>query len=59
ILRRFRAKDNKANKITIDNKWEIYKILEERITKLGLEYKVYKSGLLNTKHALKSYKKRV
>jgi len=39
-LQRFSAKDNKANKTTVDNKWEIYKILEERITELGLVYKV-------------------
>jgi len=46
----------------LDNKWEIDDILGERITKLGREYKVawkhiwvYKSGLLNSKDALKFY----
>ena len=48
--------------MNLDNKWEINNILGERITKLGRVYKVaqkpiqvYKSGLLNSKDALKSY----
>ena len=61
-----RAEDNEANKTTVDDEWEIRKILEERMTKSGLEYKVawmptwvHESGLSNAKHALKSYQKRV
>ena len=48
--------------MNLDDKWEINNILKERITKLGREYKVvwkltwvYKSGLLNSKDALKFY----
>jgi hypothetical protein len=40
ILQRSRAKDNEANKATVDNEWEICKILKEKITKSGLKYKV-------------------
>ena len=61
-----RTKNNKINKISLDNEWEINNILGERITKLGREYKVvwkptwvYKSGLLNSGDALKSYQRRV
>ena len=57
-----RTKKDKINKISLDNKWEIDNILGEKITKLKREYKVawkptqiYKSRLLNSKNALKSY----
>ena len=48
--------------MNLGDKWEINNILGERITKSGCKYKVawkptqvYKSGLLNSKDALKSY----
>ena len=48
--------------MNLGDEWEINDILGERMTKLGRKYKVawkptwvYKSGLLNSKDALKSY----
>ncbi|XTI87055.1 hypothetical protein V2W45_1467671 [Cenococcum geophilum] len=43
------------NKEDSNSDSEINNILGERITKLGREYRVYKSGLLNSKNTLKSY----
>ena len=50
--------------MSLDNKQEIDNILGEKITKLGRKYKVawkptqvYKSGLLNSKDALKFYQR--
>ncbi|XTI95797.1 hypothetical protein V2W45_1256945, partial [Cenococcum geophilum] len=54
-----RTKKDKINKMSLDNKWEINDILGKRMIKLGREYKVYKSGLLNSKGALKFYQRRV
>ena len=52
--------------MNLGDKQEIDDILGERITKLGRKYKVawkltqvYKSGLLNSKDAFKSYQRRV
>jgi hypothetical protein len=61
-MRYTQTKKDKINKMSLDNKWKIKDILGERMTKSGHKYKVawkptwvYKSGLLNSKDALKSY----
>ena len=52
--------------MSLDDKWKIINILGERMIKLGHKYIVvwkptwvYKSGLLNSKDALKSYQRHI
>ncbi|OCK92392.1 uncharacterized protein K441DRAFT_180999 [Cenococcum geophilum 1.58] len=66
VKRRTRAKKDKFNEMNLYDEWEIDDILGERMTKSGREYKVawkptwvHKSGLSNSKDALKSYQRRV
>ncbi|XTI89471.1 hypothetical protein V2W45_1490796 [Cenococcum geophilum] len=66
VKRRTKTKNDKINKISMDDEWEIDDILGERITRLGRKYKVvwkptwvHKSGLSNSGDALKSYQRRV
>lgn len=66
VKRRTRAKKDKFNEMNLHDEWEIDDILGERMTKSGREYKVawkptwvHKSGLSNSKDALKSYQRRV
>ena len=60
------TKKDKIDKMSLDDKQEINDILGERITKLRRKYKVawkptqvHKSGLLNSKDALKFYQRRI